>query len=234
MDKLSSVYSALSQTLTDSNLHGVTTDVGEALLDTLFEPGLAKDIPILGTLYKLCKAGLNISDRLFLKKLMHFLAEIAGVPAAERAKMISRIESSAKYQLKVGEKLLYLLEKSEDHENAQIVGYLFSAFLSGELEYDYFLRACRSVQTIMPADLRRFVIDNKERFSIHDQGAGDLLGAGLCEFDELQIRVVDEWDHKQGNKYRVEGGEMSVYITAVGKKVREILRSRWSAEPHYK
>jgi hypothetical protein len=150
MDKLSG---ALSQTLRDSDLHAIGADLGEAVLDTLFQDGLAKNIPILGTLYKLCRVGLNISDRLFASKLVHFLAEIASVPAEERARMISKIESSGKYQLKVGEKLLYILEKADDHEVARVIAFLFSAVLSGELDYGDFLRGCRAVQSLAPADL---------------------------------------------------------------------------------
>ena len=140
--------------------------------------------------------------------------------------MISTIDSSTKNQVKVGEKLIYILDKSEDHENARIVACLFRALLTGELEYDDFLRGCRAVQSVMTADLWQFIADEKERWSIHDRAATDLLGAGLFEFDELQIRVEDEWDHKSGDKYRVEGGELSMYITQVGRKLREILRSQ--------
>ena len=224
MDKLSN---ALSQTLRDSDLHGVCTNVGEAFLDTLFQEGVVKDVPILGTLYKLCKTGLNISDRLFTTKLVHFLAEIANVPAADRAKEISKIESSGKYQLKVGEKLLYILEKADDHEIARITAFLFGAFLSGQLDYDDFLRGSRAVQGLVPSDLKQFVKDERDRWSIHDPTAEVLQGAGLLEFDELEIRVEDEWDRKVERKYHVEGGELSVSVSRMGKKVRDVLRSRW-------
>jgi hypothetical protein len=123
--KLSSISSALSQTLKDSDLHGLTADVAEAGLDTLFEDGFAKDIPIFGVIYKLARVGLNIRDRLFLKKLQACLSPVAAIPAKERAKMISELESSETNRVKVGEKLLYILEKAEDHESAGIIGDLF-------------------------------------------------------------------------------------------------------------
>jgi hypothetical protein len=226
VDKLSG---ALSQTLRDSDLHAISADLGEAVLDTLFEDGFAKNIPILGTVYKLCTVGLKISDRLFARKLVYFLAEVASVPAAERAKMISNIESSGKYRLKVGEKLLYVLEKADDHEVARVIAILFSAVLSGELDYGDFLRGCRAVQGLAPVDLELFVNDERDRWSVYEPVAGALLAAGLLEFDELEIRVEDEWDPDMARKYRVDGGEISGSVTKVGKALRAVLRSRWSA-----
>ena len=220
---------ALSQTLRDSDLHAVSADLGEAVIDTLLRDGFAKNIPVLGTIYKVCKVGLNISDRLFANKLVCFLAAIAQVPAEERARMISDIESSGHYQLKVSEKLLYILEKADDHETARIIAILFSVVLSGDLDYDDFLRGCRAIQGIGPVDLRHFVDDDRQRWSIHEEAAGALMSAGLLEFDELEIRVEDEWDRDLERKYRVEGGQLSVSVSSVGKALRRILRSRWPA-----
>ncbi len=89
MTRLSELSTALSDTLVDSNLQGVTVELAEALSDTLLEDGLAKDIPIIGTVYSLSKFGMSVRDRLFIKKLISFISEVANVPATDRAEMIS-------------------------------------------------------------------------------------------------------------------------------------------------
>lgn len=226
MSTFRDLSSALSETLCESDLSGVTVELAEAVSDTLFEDGLAKEIPVIGTIYALGKFGITVRDRLFLKKLLSFMSEVKDVPAGDREKMISRIDRSGEYQIKVGEKLLYILDRSEDHENSRIVAYLFRAFLCDELSYDGFLRASRAVQSIIVNDLWRFVDDEKEWWDAWD--VGGLLNAGLIKFDEQQVRVKDHdpGDWKHGDKYDVHGAELTASITGLGTKVRAILRSR--------
>ena len=229
MTNSSEVSNALSVTLSNSDLQGVCVAWADVLSDTLFEDGLAKEIPIIGTIYGLGRFGVSVRDRLFLKKLLCLLSEVADVPATERAEIISKVDRSGEYRIKVGEKLLYILDKSEDHENAQVVAYLFRAFLSGELSYDDFLRASRAIQSVMVADLWRFVDDETRQWDAY--AVGYLLNSRLVDFDEQEVSVVD---HDRGNwkdtkKYDITGAELTASITELGEKVRRILRSRRAA-----
>ncbi|HUG80788.1 MAG TPA: hypothetical protein VML01_03940, partial [Bryobacterales bacterium] len=151
--KLSDLSASLSDSLMDSDLQSVTVQMAESLADSPLEDSIARDIPVIGTIYGLAKVGFNVRDRLFLKKLLYFLSELSQVPIAERAEMVSMVDRSGKYRTKVGEKLLYILDKSDDHESARIIARLFKAFVSGILSYDEFLRACRAIQNIMAAEL---------------------------------------------------------------------------------
>ncbi len=229
MTNLKELSNALTLALGDENLHALAIEPGEQILDSLLTDGVARDIPVIGTIYGLCKVGSSVADRLFCKKLLHFLSGIADVPPKERATVISRIDGDGRYQIKVGEKLLYILDKADDHETARIVAYLFAAFLSGELLYGDFLRASRGVQNIMTVDLWRFVDDENKGWDICD--AQDLLNTGFVAFDGTEIRVEDHYSvqSKDTQKYDVEGGELTASITELGEKVRTILRSRRSA-----
>lgn len=222
MTESSDLSSALSETLTNSDLENVTVELTETISDTFFEDGIAKEIPIIGKILRLYKLGISVRDWLLIKKLLCFMSEVAHIPAEERAEMILKIDRSGKFRIKVGEKLLYILDKSEDHENSRIIGYLFSALLKGELSYEDFLRASRTVQRIMDVDLWKFVSDEKEIWDAFD--IGDLLNAGLIEFDENNIRVV-KGDSISERNYRVEGAELTASITQLGNKIRTILCS---------
>ena len=224
MNELTKLSDALSMALRDENLHALAIEPGEMGLDSLLPDGLARDVPVIGTIYGLCKVAGSVRDWLFYKKVLSFLSGISHVPPKERAAMVSRIDGDATYQIKVGEKLLYILDRSDDHESARIVAHLFAAFLSGDLSYDDFLRASRAVETIMTVDLWRFVGDELERWDAWD--AGHLVSTGLVCFDESAISVEDETDRKARQKYRVENGDLTVSTTDLGKKVRAVLRSR--------
>lgn len=224
---------ALTDTLCDCDLQDVCVEWADVLSDTLLDDELLKGFPIIGTILGLGKFGVSLADRLFLKKLLCFLSEVAHVPAGERARTISEIDRSPNYQIKVGEKLLYLIDKSEDHETAKVVAFLFTAFLSQELSYDDFLRASRAVQNMMAADVRRFVNDQDVRW--FPWVVGELLHTGLVEFDESEIAVAEEgqneWEIRMGHpkRYRIEDGQPTVSITKLGERVRSILRCRMPA-----
>jgi len=222
MARFSNLSASLTDSLVSSDLQSVTIDLAEAFADTLLEDGLAKDIPVIGTIYKLAKYGVSVRDRLFVKKLLCFFSEISQISVEDRARMISKIDQSGEFRMRVGEKLLYILDKPEDHENARIVAVLFRAFIDGKLTYAEFLRASRAIQSVMTDDLWSFVEEENNRWSV--AGVGVLLSAGLCEMEDPPIWVEDEWDRDMGSKYRVEGAELSACISDLGSKVRSILR----------
>ena len=57
----------LIHTLSKKEAIDAVIGIGEVGLDSFLESGLAKDIPIIGTLVKLSEFGLNISDYMFIK-----------------------------------------------------------------------------------------------------------------------------------------------------------------------
>lgn len=47
----------------------------------------------------------------------------------QRQKMISDIDSSQKYKIQVGEKLLYIIDKCDDYTKSGIVSLIFKAYI---------------------------------------------------------------------------------------------------------
>ena len=217
MPELKKLTNSLDKTLKDSDLHNVTAGLSEVLIDSLIEDGIAKDIPIIGTIVGLGKVALGIRERLFLKKIIYFISELKEIPTIKRHKMIDKIDSSQKYRIKVGEKLLYIIEKCEDHEKSKIIAYLFSAFIEGMLTYDEFLRSASVVEKIIPEDLIKFVNDDFETNALID--AGEYLNTGLVE---LELFFEDEMDLKLPKSR----GELYVKISEIGSKIKDVLKNR--------
>ena len=217
MPELKKLTNSLDKTLKDSDLHNVTAGLSEVLIDSLIEDGIAKDIPIIGTIVGLGKVALGIRERLFLKKIIYFISELKEIPTSKRHKMIDKIDSSQKYRIKVGEKLLYIIEKCEDHEKSKIIAYLFSAFIEGMLTYDEFLRSASVVEKIIPEDLIKFVNDDFETNALID--AGEYLNTGLVE---LELFFEDEMDLKLPKSR----GELYVKISEIGSKIKDVLKNR--------
>lgn len=130
MTSISNLATSLTDTLKNSDLQGVTTEWSEVFLDTLLEDGILKDIPIISSIIGIGKTGMKISEMLFMKKLLYFITQVNEIPAHEREKVISEIDNSKSYRIKVGEKLLYIINECDDHEKSEIMGKLSIAVLT--------------------------------------------------------------------------------------------------------
>ena len=224
MSGLPDLTDSLEQTLADPGLEDSAAALAEVLLDSALDVGVAREIPIIGTVLALSRASLAIRDRLFLNKLLHFLRELAAVPYEQREEMIRKVNESPRSRVRVGEKLLYLIERCEDHQTSQILAVLFKAFVQERISYDEFLRLAHAVDRVLLADLIQFL--NEDWDSSSEESAIAFLPSGLVELVPMCIRVEDQREPDcYDEKYIVEGGELEVSVSAVGKKLRELLRS---------
>ena len=237
MSEFNTLSNSLEHTLKDSDLHNVTISLAEVFVDGLMKDGVAKDIPIIGTVIGLGKTAIGIKESLFLKKVIYFISELRNISAAKRREMIVKIDNSGKFRTKVGEKLLYIIDKCEDHEKSQIIALLFSAFLLEKISYDEFLRASHIVDQIILEDLKWFVTcgwekedgwkyryENRDDHLTVDE-AGNIATSGLVELvsPDVMVRDQDDWKNTH-EQYIVEGSELTVRISDIGEKIREILK----------
>lgn len=238
MSELNKLSNSFSQTLKDSDLQNATIGLAEIFSDSLIEDGIAKDIPIIGTVIGLGKASMGIKEILFLKKIIYFIVELKNISATKRHKMIDRIDNSGRFRTKVGEKLLYIIDKCEDFEKSQIIALLFSAFLSERISYDEFLRASHIVDQVILEDLKWFVESGWEnedgwKYRVEDredhltlEEAGNIATSGLFELVSPDVMVRDQDDWKRASEpYIVEGSELTVRISDIGKKIKDILKN---------
>lgn len=238
MSELNKLSNSFSHTLKDSDLQNVTIGLAEVFADNLIDDGIARDIPIIGTIIGLGKASIGIKEILFLKKIVYFISELKNISVTKRREMIDEIDKSGKFRTKVGEKLLYMIDKCEDHEKSQILALIFSAFLSENISYDEFLRASHIVDQVILEDLYWFVESGWEnedgwKFRVEDRDdhltldeAGNIATSGLFDLvsPDVMVRDQDDWK-KTGDPYIVEGSELTVCISDIGKKIRSILKN---------
>ena len=211
----------LEAAVRDPSLQDTTAALAEVALDAVMQDGVLRDIPLVGSLLGLGRAALTIRDRVFLNKLRHLLTEIVDVPVEQRQEMIDEINQSEDFTIKVGEKLLYIVDRCEDHQASGLVGILFRAFLEGSLDYSDFLRLTLIVDRMHFDDLMVFARSEWEHCPAEEASA--YLGTGLVELDPMYIRVEDQWDWKASEKYIVEGGELTATVTVLGRELRGVL-----------
>jgi hypothetical protein len=225
------IQNSFNTTLIDSNLENLGIDISELAIDSVLQDGLLRDIPIVGTIINLSKFGANVHDRLFLKKLLSFLNKLESIPSDKRKELIENIENSKKYRMKVGEKLLYIIDSCEDYEISELVGFLFKAFTEEKITYDDFLKGASVLKKLNMSDFKWFIKERKSYYFDLDD-VGDLLSSGLFElhYEQLDVQVRDQDDYKvlrdspYASKYKteVDGGGVSVHLSRAGEIILEI------------
>lgn len=129
------------------------SDFAETSLDAFITNETIKDVPIIGTISKLLNIGNTINDRIFTKKLIHFLTELKGLDQDLILKEIQYIDDSKEYTQKVGEKLLEIITRIDSDEKPNIIGRLFKNFLLKNIEYNEFLKLSHLVENIFILEL---------------------------------------------------------------------------------
>ena len=218
MSGIQKISESIEETLKEGEFHSLTSNNIEFLIDNSLSDGVFKDFPIIGTLIGIIKTVVNVHDRLFIKKLMSFLYELKDTSIKKRKKLIEKIDESNKYRTKVGEKLLFIIDRCNDNEKAEIIGKLFRNFLIERISYDEFTRAASCIESVFLPDLLKFVDERWEGISV-EMDTESLLAAGIVTLDQIEP-IYDKPSQK------IENSNLMFKVTNIGNKIREILTSK--------
>ena len=203
-------------------------DVAEYSIDEVINNEIIKQIPIVKTVIGTIQTGVNVHDRLFLKKIVVFLVGINHILEKQRREVVDKIDSSKKYRMRVGEKLLYIIDKCDDYTNAENVAKLFSAMVKGDISYEQYLEASRIVSRISTNELDIFIESHYNSSSLCYE-AINLLHTGLVFVDteKPEVKVVKhepaDWDDPpEYYSSETSGGEAMPYSTQVGSIVFKV------------
>jgi len=155
--------------------------LGEATLDAFLDQGLVRDIPILGTLVGVGKAGVAVRDVLLIRKLQTFLNEVEDVPE-ERERFVKEMDADPTRRDKVGTHLIVLLDRFEDMDKARFLGRAFRLFLKREISQEDFRRMARAIDRCLLEDL--MIVNQAESARILSNRphiAVDFVACGLVE-----------------------------------------------------
>ena len=210
----------VTDVLCSSNLKDLSVDIAEITLDAILKNEALKSIPVVKSLLSIIESTQNISNYLFLKKIVSFLSNIKKVSVKKRKAMISKIDASNEYKVKVGETLLNLLDKCDSTEKAAYLGTWFTAFLKGKISYGMFLNGAHIINNVFLHDLEYFLLDDADWMMVED--AYQEIAAGLFYVDF----TFAFWDIRKladGELDRDEVSEAGAKITPVGDALRSVL-----------
>lgn len=153
----------LVQSIESKELGSLTADYAELGIDALLDDGLVKDIPILGTLIKSAKIGMNVRDRIYAKKIVGFLSKVAETSQEQRDEFIEKYCKNVK---RFEETVHFILEQADRFEKTLLIGRIFKACILGDILFEDALRLSAMVNRAFWSDVQEVIetgnIENQE------------------------------------------------------------------------
>ena len=174
---------SLETVISDSDLTSVATEYGELVIDGMLDDGLLKDIPAVGTIIGVMNFASSVSKHISAKKLYKFLYELKDIPQEIRLNKIKEINSSKKYQSKVGEMIFELLDKVESDEKPKIIGKLFKGVIEEKIDFETYLRLAHIVKQLFYFDLKKLKDTTDDLLQIKSKINDDIRYSGLVKQD---------------------------------------------------
>lgn len=129
-----SLGTALAASLRSDEAIAVASDVVEAAIDSQLAEGVLREVPVVGTVLAVARAGATVRDALFVRKVVKFLSNFGGTTQAERDEMVRRLEAEPDYGRTVGEHLVELLDKLDTHRKPAMLGQVFLAYMRVQID----------------------------------------------------------------------------------------------------
>ncbi|MDM8560668.1 hypothetical protein [Candidatus Parabeggiatoa sp. HSG14] len=165
------IETSLVTTLKESDLKNVSAEMAEYFLDNMLENDVLKSIPVFRTLQSIYKSYRGIRDMLFVKKLCKFLFTIQEIPREERQEMINKLESDDNYKQKVGEQLIFLLDRMDDMDKPVLLAQAFIAYSKGLIDIIQLQRISFGIDHVFIynlSELKRYYLMETDDNKSHD------------------------------------------------------------------
>jgi len=195
-------------------LRDVTEPLLEAVVDGVTESEIAKDIPVIGTLYKAYDAAKKISAKFYIIKVQKFFAETADIPQEARETFVASLDEEGK-EIALFEAIQLIIDRLNDERKASLIGKLFRAYVLGEIYQHDFMRYCFIVEAVYVDDfmclkyheLYRLLPRTKEslyRAGVADRTSNETDGRVYMYSDATKINS----NHSYSYQLTREGKEM--------------------------
>ncbi len=134
------IEKVIENSIKTNELDDLTKELGEVALDSILDDGILKDLPIFSTISAVVKIGINIKERIFVKKILRFLFELKEVPLKERNEFVDKINNDSQFESKVGESIIMIIDKTDTLQKSNLLGKLLAASIREEITYNQFLK----------------------------------------------------------------------------------------------
>ena len=177
-------------------------------MDQTFADGFLRDVPIIGTAYKMAMLGKSVSDHIFITKLARFLKALEDVPEHELASFRHEFDNGEISARKVGEALVLAIDRVDDSDKLPLLARIFRAYVGKTISYVEFRQIYVAVDSSTISDIVAFCESDSKDVSLRTR----LLTSGLTAMGTSGLSS--------------QGGPVFLTIaeTDVGKTLRRVMR----------
>lgn len=138
------IVPSFKETLLDpaiSNMGEALTDIAELGLDAVLQDGLLKDIPVFGTIAALCKTGLNLRERNFIRQTASFILSFNQDTISEDKLCAYRqeLEKNPKKAEKELGRVILLLDRLLEEKQAKTLGGFYRSYVNDSISWEKFV-----------------------------------------------------------------------------------------------
>ncbi len=172
----------------------LTSGLSESVIDSFLSDGLFRDVPILRSFVSIVKLTRNVSDIIFLKKLLTFFnaLELKNQDEIDSLKQKFLKEKDHK---RIGSKIIYVINSIDDEVKSKWLAKLFLKFIDKNISIDEFLILSSIIHQIYTTNAEGIKVF-KQREVITSQNKlikGSTL-EHLCSVGLLSNVGIDEGD----------------------------------------
>lgn len=154
---------------------------GEFLFDCLLDDGVFKEIPIFNTVWGLCKTGLNIRERHFLKETYCFVRAFNNgtINPEKLLKYREELISNPQKEEKEIERIILLLNAHLNSEQSVRLGCIYRNYVQGSISWQKFVELSEANSRLFEADYNLLLGLPNEPIQREDYMLDRLTGLGL-------------------------------------------------------
>ena len=230
---MSNIVPSFVQSIFNEDVKQSIKDISEVGIDSVLEEGVLRDIPIIGTVTALCRTGINIKERNFIKQTVCFIREFNEQTISEEKyyKHKKMLEENSDYAEKeLGIVIMFLVDNIEE-ELSKIAARIYAAYINKTIDWEDF-------SELIEANKRMFIHDYKVLLSINDVHGqtekyryGRLIGLGLIVEKESPAAERSPMEdlfprNESKGRYIPEFLREDYQITSFGNKLLQFVKER--------
>ncbi|MEL0630387.1 hypothetical protein [Psychromonas aquatilis] len=176
----------------NKNLIEVVLDNSEVALDQLVESGWVKDIPVVGSAFKLMSASKELKNSMFNAKVSKFIESLEETGVTDRTDFISFFAKNSEESVRVGQSVMLTIDNMNDLEKCSILSRWFAAYILEKISQQEFRRGCDVIAKLFADDLADFINDDYSYPLLELLIGTDLVKVegGLIDDDVSSIEAV--------------------------------------------
>jgi len=168
----------------------------EAVIDSFTDNEVLKDIPLVGTVFKLLKASLDFRDKLFATKFIRFVQTSDKITPETRQKVRQKVASNPDEAKRVGQTLMIVLDRITALEKAEMIAYVFIAYTLEEIDQADFRRLLDAIDQAFVDDLADLLGTAESKHGTSSVYMKHLSRTGLTFADSTKIaKSREDWHY---------------------------------------